>query len=121
MRAIKLTSPGPGFLLKTALALVMLAAGLAVLTGFDRMGHRLDAVGTAFWMRFPLGALHLAAAAMLMMPRRLGYGAALTLVAGFGASLAHLAVLGLDSAPPAFAITGISAMLLWRNRGDLKH
>ena len=34
-------------LLRAALAFLMLAAGLATLVGFDRMGHRFTALGAA--------------------------------------------------------------------------
>lgn len=109
------------FLLRAGLALVVLAAGLAVLTGFDRMGHRLEVLGAATWTRFPIGLAQIAAAVLLMTPRRLGYGAALALGAGLAATLAHLTVLGWDSAPPAMLITAVSGLLLWQNRDDLKH
>ena len=106
--------------LKLALALVMLAAGVAVLTGFDRMGHRFAVLGAASWMHYPAGAFQIAAAVLLLVPGRLGYGAALTLIAGLAATVAHAALLGWDSAPPALAITALSALMLWRNKADLK-
>ena len=107
-------------LLRAALALVMLAAGLAVLVGFDRMGHRFEVLGAAPWMHYPAGLFQILAAVMLIVPGRTGYGAALTLIAGGAATLAHAAALGWDSAPPAMAIAALSALMLWRNRADLK-
>lgn len=107
-------------LLRAAMALVMLAAGLAVLSGLDRMGHRFAVLGAAPWMHYPAGLFQILAAVMLMVPGRVGYGAALTLIAGLAATVAHAAALGWDSAPPAMTIAVLSAVMLWRNRADLK-
>lgn len=115
MRALQFS-----LLLRFALALVMLAAGVAVLTGFDRMGHRFAVLGAAPWMHYPAGAFQIVAAVLLLVPGRLGYGAALTLIAGAAATVAHAATLGWDSAPPAMVITVLSAVLLWRNKADFK-
>ena len=106
-------------LLRAALALVMLAAGLAVLAGFDRMGHRFAVLGAAPWMQYPTGLWQIAAAVMLMVPGRVGYGAALTLLAASAATVAHAAALGWDSAPPALALVAISALILHRTKADL--
>ncbi|MGV8985456.1 MAG: DoxX family protein [Cypionkella sp.] len=111
---------GASRLVRAALALVMLAAGLAVLTGFDRMGHRFHALGAPDWMRYLAGAFQIAAAVILMVPGRAGYGAALCLIAASAATLAHLAVLGWDSAPPAMALAVLSALILRHNRADLQ-
>ncbi len=107
-------------LLRTATALVMLAAGLAVLANFDRMGHRFAVLGAAPWMHYPAGLFQILAGVMLLLPGRAGYGAALTLIAGTAATAAHAATLGWDSAPPAMAIAAASALMLWRHRADLK-
>lgn len=107
-------------LTRTAVAVIMLAAGLAVLFAYDRMGHRFTELGAAPWMHFPAGLLQILAAVMLMVPGRVGYGAALTLIATLAATVAHAATLGWDSAPPAMALALISAVMLWRNRADLK-
>jgi hypothetical protein len=104
---------------RAALALVMLAAGLAVLAGFDRMGHRFAVLGAAPWMQYPAGLLQILAAVLLMVPGRTGYGAALSLVAALSATVAHAAALGWDSAPPAMAIAALSALILWHHKADL--
>lgn len=107
-------------LVRASLALVMLAAGLATLAGFDRMGHRFDVLGAAPWMRIGAGLFQVLAAVMLMVPGRIGYGAALTLLATLAASLAHATTLGWDSAPPVLGMAALSALILWRNRADLQ-
>ena len=98
----------------------MLAAGLATLVGFDRMGHRFTALGAAFWMQIPAGLLQILAAVLLMVPGRVGYGAALTLLTALAAIIAHAAALGWDSAPPAIAMAGLSALILRRHKADLQ-
>ena len=110
----------PSKLLRAALALVVLAAGLATLTGFDRMGHRFHVVGAADWMRYLAGLAQIAAAVLLWLPGRAGYGAALTLIIGTAATMAHASALGWDSAPPAMAIAAIAALILHRHKADLK-
>lgn len=111
---------GSSRLVRAALALVMLAAGIAVLTGFDRMGHRLAELGAVGWMQYPAGLEQIAAAILLMVPGRIGYGAALALLAGVAATLAHLSVLGLDSAPPAMAIAALAGLILQQHKADLR-
>ena len=108
-------------LLRAALALVVLAAGLAVLTGFDRMGHRFAVLGAPVWMRTLAGLVQIVAAVLLWVPGRVAYGAALTLLAGAAATIAHATTLGWDSAPPAMAITALAALFLHRHKADLKH
>lgn len=110
---------GSSRVVRVAMALVMLAAGLAVLTGFDRMGHRFVVLGVSPWMRYPAGLVQIAAAVLLVVPGRIGYGAALSLLAGLAATLAHLSVLGWDSAPPAMAVAGLAGLILWQNKADL--
>lgn len=105
---------------RLGLALVFLAAGLALAAGFDRMGHRADVLGLPMVLRVPAGLWQVAAAVLLLVPGRAGYGAALGLLAGLAALAAHLAVLGLDSAPPALALALGAGMIFWRNRGDLR-
>ena len=107
-------------LLRAGLALVVLAAGLAVLTGFDRMGHRFQMLHVPDWLHYPAGLFQIAAAVLLMVPGRTGYGAALALAASGAAVVAHASVLGWDSAPPAMAIAVLSALILYRHKADLK-
>ncbi len=115
MRSVEVST-----VIRLALALVLLAAGLAVLAGFDRMGHRFAVLGVAPWLRYTAGLFQILAAGLLLVPGRVGYGAALALMAGLAATLAHATVLGWDSAPPAMAIAALSALILWRNRADLR-
>ena len=106
-------------LLRAGLALVVLAAGLAVLTGFDRMGHRFHILGVPVWMRYPAGLIQIAAAILLWVPGRTAYGAALCLLAGTAATLAHATTLGWDSAPPAISVAALAALILTRHKADL--
>lgn len=108
-------------LLRAAVALVVFAAGVAVLTGFDRMGHRFAVLEAPVWLRVMAGLVQIAAAVLLWVPGRVAYGAALTLLAGLAATVAHATTLGWDSAPPAMAITALGALFLQRHKADLKH
>lgn len=106
--------------LKWAVALVVLAAGLALVFGFDRMGHRAEVLGLPVWLRIPAGLVQVAGAVLLVWPGRMGYGAGLILLASGAAVLTHAAVLGWDSAPPAMALLAVSALWTWRNRADFR-
>lgn len=107
-------------LFRYGLAAIFLAAGIALAFGFDRMGHRAAALGLPFALMVPLGLWQVAAGALILWPGRLGYGALMGLCAAVVALAAHLAVLGLDSAPPALALALACLVLFWRNRGDLR-
>lgn len=108
----------PQFIFQATLALVMLAAGLATVFGFDRMGARFAALGAADVVRVGAGVVQVLAAVALMAPGRAAYGAALALAVSLGAIVAHASVLGLDGAPPAMALAAAAAVVLARNRGD---
>ena len=112
--------PTPSTLFKASLALVMLAAGLATLMGYDRMGARFAALGSGDALRIGAGLVQVLAAVALMAPGRAAYGAALALVVSLGAIFAHASVLGWDGAPPAMALAAASAMILARNRADFQ-
>ena len=113
----KLTPP---FMFQAALALVMLAAGLATVFGYDRMGARFVAFGAADVVRIGAGLVQVLAAVALMSPGRAAYGAALALVVSLGAVVAHASVLGWDGAPPAMALAVASGVVLARNRADFQ-
>ena len=108
----------PQFMFQAALALVMLAAGLATLFGYDRMGARFAALGVGVVVRVAVGVVQVLAAVALMAPGRAAYGAALALAVSLGAIAAHASVLGLDGAPPAMALAAASAVVLARNGAD---
>lgn len=107
-------------LFKASLALVMLAAGLATLAGYDRMGARFAVLQTADVVRAAAGLVQVLAAVGLMVPGRVGYGAALALASSLGAVVAHASVLGWDGAPPAMALAAASGVILARNQADFK-
>jgi hypothetical protein len=107
-------------LFKASLALVMLAAGLATLIGYDRMGARFTALGAHDLVLALAGVVQVVAAVGLMVPGRTAYGAALALAASLGALVAHASVLGWDSAPPAMVLAATSALMLRRHRADFQ-
>lgn len=107
-------------LFRIGLALVFVLAGIALAFGFDRMGHRAEALGIPMVLRVPAGLWQVVAGGFLVWPGRLGYGALMGLLASGAAVAAHLMVLGLDSAPPAMVLALACLVLLMRNRGDLR-
>lgn len=107
------------FAVRIGVAVLFLALGLALVFGLDRMGLRAEALGLPLVLRVPAGLWHLAAGVLLLWPGRIVQGAAMGLVACAAALLAHLTVLGLDSAPPALALGAVLAAILWRRRKDL--
>ena len=102
------------------LAVLMLAAGLGLALGYDRLGVRAEAMGLPLGLRVPSGLWQLAAGVLLLWPGRRGYGAAMALVACAAALAEHVLVLGLDSAPPAAVMAAVAAVMAWRHRTDLR-
>ena len=103
-----------------AVALVVLAVGLATVANFDRMGVRFARLGVPDWTRILVGLVQVLAAVGLVTPGRTGYGAALAFLTSGGAVLAHAGMLGWDSAPPAIVLAIASGVILWRHRADFK-
>ena len=110
----------PPFMFQAALALVMLAAGLATVFGYDRMGARFAGLGANDGVRVVAGLVQVLAAVALMAPGRAAYGAALALAVSLGAVISHASGLGWDGAPPALALAAASAVILARNRADFQ-
>ena len=113
----KLTTPT---LMTASLALVMMAAGLATVIGYDRMGARFAALGAPDVVRALAGVVQVMAAIGLMVPGRTAYGAALALAASLAALAAHASVLGWDGAPPAMVLAATSAVILRRHLADFQ-
>jgi putative oxidoreductase len=95
-------------------AAAFVAAGGAKLSGAAPMVAIYEQIGIGQWFRYLTGILEVAGAIALLLPRFTFYGAALLATVMFGAILAHLTVLGVLSAMPAFALlllTGTIAFL----------
>jgi putative oxidoreductase len=101
-----------------ALTAVFAIAALGQILGAGHWVAAFGALGGEPVGRFATAALALAAVALYWWPGRRGYGAALMLALALGAVVAHLAVLGLSSAPPAAALAILAAQVLRGTRAD---
>ncbi|MGN9810067.1 DoxX family protein [Micromonospora sp. BQ11] len=78
---------------QVALALVMLAAGAAKLGGEPAMVDMFDDIGAGQWFRYVVGALEIAGAVGLLVPRLARYAALGLVLLLTGAVITNLAVL----------------------------
>ena len=72
-----------------------------------------DRIGLGQWFRYLTGLLEIAGATGLLIPGRAFYGAALLVMVMFGALFAHLTVLGLATAMPAFVLLLLSGTIAY--------
>lgn len=108
-----------GFLaLKVLVAAAFAAAGLAKLAGIQMMVDTFEAVGLGQWFRYLTGVIEVGAAALLFVPSKQAYGAALLVCTMIGAVAAHLFILG-PSAVPALVLGVLSAVILFVHREQL--
>jgi hypothetical protein len=92
-------------------------------TGAPESVYIFSALGVEPWGRIGLGIAELATAALLLVPRTAGVGAAISLGMMVGAIMSHFFVLGIevmDDGGTLFALAVIvavcSALVLWRER-----
>ncbi len=112
----------PGRALSTAawvvsvpLSLMLLMAGTSKLRGVPMMVGLFEAIGVGQWFRYVTGALEVAGAVLLFVPRL--SGAAATLLAGVmaGAIATHLFIVGGSFAVP-FALLLAAAFIAYVRR-----
>ena len=87
-------------------------AGVAKLIGQPMMVETFEKVGVGQWFRYVTGAIEIASAILLLIPRLTPVGAALLVCTMAGAVLAHLLVLD-GSAVPALVLGCFAAIILW--------
>ena len=102
------------------LTAVFLAAGLTQLFGVGHWAAAFTALDGEPVARYPTAFLHLAAVVLFWWPGSRGYGAALMCAVALAAVIAHLAVLGISSAPPAVVLALLSGLILRRHRADFR-
>lgn len=107
-----------GWLLRIALALVFAGAGFSKLAGDPAMLQLFDDVGAGQWLRYVVGALELAGAVGLLVPRLCGLAAAGLVLLMIGATITNIAVLGVS---PAFTLLllVLAAVVVWLRRRRL--
>ena len=99
---------------------MFLAAGLTQLFGVGHWAAAFTALGGEPWLRYLTAVLQLAAVVLFWWPGRRGYGAALMCAVALAAVIAHLAVLGISSAPPAVGLAVLSSQILRQHRADFR-
>ena len=94
-------------------------SGVGSLTGYPMMVETFDKIGIGQWFRYVTGAVEVASAVLLLIPRLTPVGAALLVCTMSGAVLTHLLLIG-GSPVPALILLCFSALILWGRRGTLK-
>lgn len=103
------------WVLRVALGLAFLALGAAKLTGAAQTVELFAAIGWGQWFRYLTGALDVAGAVVLFVPRWTCYGA--VLLACTVGSAAMFCVLQLHQNPAVpLALTLLAATLAWLTR-----
>ena len=98
--------------LRVFLALVFVMAGLSKVFGDPAMVEMFATIGIGQWFRYLVGALEVAGAVGVLMPR-LAWLAALGLVCLMaGAALTNVSVLGASPLPPLGLLVA-SALVVW--------
>ena len=105
--------------LRLMLSAVVIVAAETQLVGIGHWRVVFTAIGGEPTGRYGTAVVELLGLAPLWWPGRRAYGDAILFAVCLGAVVAHLAVLGVSSAPPAVALAVIAGILLRRDRADL--
>lgn len=105
---------------RIGLGLVVLVAAATQAAGLGHWVQVFTALGVEPWGRYAAALVELAGLGLYVWPGRTGYGAAVICAVSLGAVTAHLARLGLSSAPPAVVLAVISGLDLRRHRADFR-
>lgn len=97
-------------------ALAFLAAGGSKLAGSPMMVAEFEKIGLGQWFRYLTGLLEITGAIAVMVPKTAFYGAALLATVMVGALIAHVAVLGLAIAMPAFFLLALTGTIAYFRR-----
>ena len=100
----------------TAAAFFM--AGFGSLSGYPMMVETFDKIGIGQWFRYVAGAIEVASAILLLIPRLTPVGAALLFCTMVGAVLTHLVLIG-GSPVPALVLGCFAAFILYGRFGTL--
>jgi len=82
----------------------LFAAGASGLAGAPPVVAMFQEIGLGQWFRYLAAILEIAGAIAMVVPRTAFHGAALLATVMFGALIAHVAVLGMMTAMPAFIL-----------------
>ena len=98
--------------LQGLLALMFAMAGLAKVFGDPAMVQMFAAIGIGQWFRYVVGALELAGAVGVLIPRLSGLAALGLICLMFGAAITNVFVLGTSPLPP-LGLLAASALVAW--------
>jgi uncharacterized membrane protein YphA (DoxX/SURF4 family) len=100
-------------------ALAFLAAGGSKLAGSPMMVAEFQKIGLGQWFRYVTGLLEITGAVAVVVPKAAFYGATLLATVMVGALIAHVAVLGLAIAMPAFFLLVLTGTIAYFRRPRL--
>jgi putative oxidoreductase len=104
------------WVLQVLVALALLGAGAAKLSGDQAMVAQFETIGLGQWFRYLTAALEVLGAILLLVPRLSGVGALLLSCVMAGAVVAHLVKLG-GSPLPALVFLVMLLTIAWGRRG----
>jgi uncharacterized membrane protein YphA (DoxX/SURF4 family) len=105
--------------LQVALAVQFAAGGLFKLTGDPQMIEMFTQIGAGTWLRYLVGALELAGAAGLLIPRLAGLAALGLVVLMVGATITNLLVLHTSPALPVGYLLA-AGLVAWSRRAQIE-
>lgn len=104
------------WVLQILLALAMVGAGAAKLSGQPAMIQLFEDIGAGQWLRFMVGALEVAGGIGLLVPRLRVWAALGLLLLLVGATLTNLVVLQINTAASVlYAVAALAILLLRRH------
>ncbi|WP_371407172.1 DoxX family protein [Kribbella sp. NBC_00662] len=107
------------WVVQVVLAVMFVMAGLPKLSGDPVMVDLFNAVGAGQWLRYVVGALELAGAIGLLVPRVCGLAALGLAMLLVGATLTNIVVLGASPAIP-IAYLLVAAVIAWLRRASIQ-
>jgi len=103
------------WLLQIAAAGMFVMVGFLKLSGNEQMVGLFAAIGLGQWFRYLTGALEVAGAILLLIPRTSGLGALMLVGVMIGAVMTHLFVVG-GSPLMAIILLGVTSFVAWERR-----
>jgi putative oxidoreductase len=103
------------WILQIAAAGMFLMAGFSKLVGNEQMVGMFEAIGIGQWFRYLTGALEVAGAILLLIPRTSGLGALMLAGVMAGAVMTHLFIIG-GSPLMAIILLVVTGVVAWGRR-----
>ncbi|MEK6299246.1 MAG: DoxX family protein [Acidobacteriota bacterium] len=103
------------WILQIAAAGMFLMAGFSKLSGNEQMVGLFETIGVGQWFRYLTGALEVAGAILLLIPRTSGLGALLLAGVMAGAVVTHLFIVG-GSPLMAIILLVVTGLVAWGRR-----